>query len=57
MTTNDYLVKAFQSLGQIIDYKDTEISLLQYEKKKLEEKIKSIEEHINSYYEKEEKRE
>lgn len=56
MTKQDtYLLTAFRSLGEIINHKDTEISLLNYEIDKLKEKLSSIEKHLDSYYEKEEK--
>jgi len=44
-----YLLEAFKSLGKVINHKDTEISLLKYENEKLKDKIKQIEEHIESY--------
>lgn len=34
-----YLLTAFRSLGEIINHKDTEITLLKYEIKRLKEEI------------------
>jgi len=34
-----YLLTAFKSLGEIINHKDTEISLLNYEIERLKEKL------------------
>lgn len=38
-----------EALGNTLISKDTEISLLKYEVKKLESKIESIEQHINFF--------
>lgn len=45
MNKNDYLVKAFECLGEVIAHKDGEISILKYEIDNLKEKI----EHLESY--------
>ena len=47
-----YLLTAFKSLGEIINHKDTEISLLNYEISRLKEKLSDIEKHLDSYCEK-----
>ncbi len=47
-----YLLTAFKSLGEIINHKNTEIALLNYEINKLKEKLNDIEKHLDSYYEK-----
>ena len=47
-----YLLTAFRSLGEIINHKDTEITVLNYEIEKLKEKLSSVEKHLDSYYEK-----
>ena len=52
MTKDTYLLEAFKSLGEIINHKDTEISLLNYEISRLKEKLSDIEKHLDSYYEK-----
>lgn len=49
MNQNDYIVKAFESIGEALSHKETEISLLKYENENLKEKIKQIEEYIESY--------
>ena len=52
MTKQDtYLLTAFKSLGEIINHKDTEISLLKYEVNNLKEKLKEIEDYLGGIYE------
>ena len=38
-----YLLAAFRSLGEIINHKDTEISLLKYEIERLKEELEKVE--------------
>ena len=42
-------LKVIEELGNIIISKNTEISLLNYELKKLEDKIQSVEERLDFY--------
>lgn len=51
-----YLLTTFRSLGEIINHKDTEIAVLNYEIEKLKEKLSSVEKHLDSYYEKKEEK-
>ncbi len=39
MSKNDYIVKAFESIGEALSHKDTEISLLKYEITRLKEEL------------------
>jgi len=39
MTKNDYILKAFESIGEVIAHKETEISVLKYEIEKLKEEL------------------
>lgn len=47
MTTNDYLLKAFQSLGEVIEHKDNEIRLLKYRIEELLKKEKEGKKYEN----------
>ena len=42
-------LKVIETLGNALISKDTEISLLKYDIERLEDKIKSIEQHINFF--------
>ncbi len=46
--SENYL-KVIELLGEAIINKDLKISVLEYENKKLEQKIKSIEEYVDYY--------
>lgn len=42
MNKNDYLVKAFESIGKILDDKETEILILKHEVDNLRRKIQEM---------------
>ena len=46
---NENYLKVIELLGEAIINKDLKISVLEYENKKLEQTIKSIEEYANYY--------
>ena len=46
---NENYLKVIELLGEAIINKDLKISVLEYENKKLEQKIKSIEEYVDYY--------
>ncbi len=42
MNKNDYLVKAFESIGKVLDLKETEILLLKHEVDNLRKQIQEL---------------
>lgn len=46
---DEYLLIAFKSLGEIINHKNTEISVLNYELERAKEKLNKIENHLDKY--------